>query len=53
MYSRLYKHIHANNIITQFGFGKDRTTETAIYILTNHILKALDERSQILGIFVL
>jgi hypothetical protein len=49
----MHIHIHANNIITpeQFGFGKDRNMETAIYILTNYILKALDECSQILGIF--
>jgi hypothetical protein len=55
MYNRLNQHIHANNIITpeQFGFRKDRNMETAIYARTNHILKALDEHSQTLGIFVI
>jgi hypothetical protein len=36
--------MHVNNIITpeKFGFGKDRRTETAIYALSDNILKDLD-----------
>jgi hypothetical protein len=54
MYSRLNQHKHANNIITpeQFGFRKDRKMEIAICTLTDYILKALDECSQTLGIFL-
>jgi hypothetical protein len=48
----MVKFTHCNNIITpeQFGFRKERNKETTIYILTNYILKTLDECSQILGI---
>jgi hypothetical protein len=53
MYNRLNQHIHANNVIMplQFGLRRDRNRETAIYTLTNCILKDLDECSKILGIF--
>jgi hypothetical protein len=35
----------------QYGFRKDRIMDIATYAVTNHILKTLDEHSQILGIF--
>jgi hypothetical protein len=51
-YNRLSQHLYLNKIITpeQFGFQKN-STETAIYTLTNNILKTLDEPNHILGIF--
>jgi hypothetical protein len=53
MYNRLKQHIDTNNIIAseQFGFRENRNTETAICTLTNHILKALEQRTQTVGIF--
>jgi hypothetical protein len=52
-YARLYQHVQVNNTIApeQYGFRKDRNTEMVTYTVTNHILKTLDEHSQILGIF--
>jgi hypothetical protein len=52
-YARLYQHVQVNNIIApeQYGFRKDQNAEMATYTVTNHILKSLDEHSQILGIF--
>jgi hypothetical protein len=53
MCARLYQHVQVNNIIApeQYDFRKDQDTEIATYTVTNHILKTLDEPSQILGIF--
>jgi hypothetical protein len=53
MYNRLKQHIDTNNIIAskQFGFRENRNTETAIYTLTNHILKALEQCRQTVGTF--
>jgi hypothetical protein len=53
VYNRLSQHLYVNKIITpeKFGFRKNSNTETAIYTLTNNILKTLDERNHILGIF--
>lgn len=53
VYNRLSQHLYVNKIITpeQFGFRKNSNTETAIYTLTDNILKTLDERNHILGIF--
>jgi hypothetical protein len=53
MYARLYQLVQVNNIIApeQYGFRKDRNTEMVTYTVTNHILKTLDEHSQILGTF--
>jgi hypothetical protein len=41
MYRRLRQHLNVNKVITpeQFGFKKNCNTETAIYSLTNNILK--------------
>jgi hypothetical protein len=49
MYARLYQHVQVNNIIApeQYHFRKDRNMEMVTYTVTNHILKTLDEHSQI------
>jgi len=52
VYSRLSQHLNVNKILTlkQFGFEKI-DTNTAIYPLTDVILKALNKHIQIVGIF--
>ncbi|PNF22769.1 hypothetical protein B7P43_G06670 [Cryptotermes secundus] len=53
MYNRIKQHLHTNNLISsaQFGFRENRSTESAIYALTNHILETLERRCLSLGIF--
>ena len=53
MYSRLSQHLNVNKILTleQFGFWKNCNTNTAVYSLTDNILKALNEHRQIVGTF--
>lgn len=54
MYSTLRQHLTVNKVLTlkQFGFWKKNSnTNTAIYTITNNVLKTLNEHSQIVGIF--
>jgi hypothetical protein len=49
----LLKHIHENNILAeeQFGFRTQISTDTAIYKLLNEIVKTLNSKNLIDGIF--
>jgi hypothetical protein len=49
----LNKHIISNKILAdkQYGFRSNTSTETAIYQLTNKILKSLDNKEWVGGIF--
>jgi len=53
VYSRLYKHIHTNNILAkeQYGFRINSSTETASYDVINEILKAMNNRLSVGCIF--
>jgi len=53
IYKRLDNHIISNNILVkeQYGFRSNASTEKAIYQLTNNILKALDNKYLVGGIF--
>jgi hypothetical protein len=55
IYSRLYKHIRVctNNILAkeQYGFRINSSTEAASYEIINEILKALNNRLSVGGIF--
>jgi len=53
IYKRLDNHIISNNILTkeQYGFRSNASTEKAIYQLSNNILKALDNKYLVGGIF--
>jgi hypothetical protein len=50
---QLLKHVHENNILAeeQFGFRTQISTDTAIYKLLNEILKTLNSKNLIGGIF--
>jgi hypothetical protein len=52
IYTRLNKHI-SNKILAneQYGFRSNTSTEKAVYQLTNKILKALDNKEWVGGIF--
>ena len=53
IYKRLDNHMISNNILAkeQYGFRSNTSTEKAIYQLTNNILKALDNKYLVGGIF--
>jgi hypothetical protein len=53
IYKRLANHASAHNILSkaQNGFRTNRSTDNAIYQLTNNILKALDYKQPVGGIF--
>ena len=53
IYSRLYKHMCTNNILAkeQYGFRINSSTEAASYDVMNDILKAMNNRLSIGGIF--
>jgi len=53
IYSRLYKQICTNNIIVkeQYGFRINSSTEVASYDVINEILKAINNRLLVGGIF--
>ena len=53
IYTRLENHINDNNILAkeQYGFRRNTSCEQAIYQLTNNILKALDNKQLVGGIF--
>ena len=53
IYNRLYDHVTRHEILAkeQYGFRNNCSTEKAIYNLTDNILKALDNRQLVGGIF--
>jgi len=53
IYSRLYKHICTNNILVkeQYGFGINSSTEAASYDVIHEILKGINNRLLVGGIF--
>jgi hypothetical protein len=53
MYSRLSQHMCCNNILVpeQFGFRKDISTEDATYRLTDNVLKSINQKMHVGGIF--
>ena len=53
IYKRLDTHIATNNILAkeQYGFRNNASTEKTIYQLTDNILKALDDKYMVGGIF--
>jgi hypothetical protein len=53
IYKRLDDHMTSNKILAkeQYGFRNNTTTEKAIYQLSNNILKALDNKYLVGGIF--
>jgi hypothetical protein len=52
-YKRLYHHVLSNNILAkeQYGFRNNCSTEMASYNLINNILKALNSKMWVGGIF--
>jgi hypothetical protein len=53
MYIQLLEHLNKNNILEKFGFRTKSTTDKVIYKLTKEILKALNSKIMIGGIFCL
>jgi hypothetical protein len=53
MFSRLYKHIYTINVLAkeQNGFRINSSTEAALYDVINEILKAMNNRLSVGGIF--
>ena len=53
IYKRLDNHMKSNNILAeeQYGFRSNTSTDQAIYQLNNNILKALDSKHLVGGIF--
>jgi hypothetical protein len=53
MYSRLSPHVQINNILVteQFGFQKWISTENAAFILTNSVLKSINQKMPVAEIF--
>jgi hypothetical protein len=53
IYSRLYQHICTNNILAkeQYGFRINSSTEAAFYDVINEILKAVNNKLSVGGIF--
>jgi hypothetical protein len=53
IYKRLDNHMKSNNILAEehYGFRSNTSTEQAIYQLTNNILKAMDSKHLVGGIF--
>jgi hypothetical protein len=53
MYNRLDHHMHTNNILVpeQFGFRQGNSTENAAFKLTNSVLKSINQKILVSGIF--
>ena len=53
MYSRLNQHLYTNNILVpeQYAFRKVMSTEDAAFRLTDSVLKALNQKLNVGGIF--
>ncbi len=54
VFSRLFNHLDANNILYkhQYGFRKRHSTEHALIQLVNYISSALDNKKFALGVFL-
>ena len=54
MYSRLNQHLYTNNIMVaeQYAFRKGMSTEDAAFRLTDSVLKALNQKLNVGGIFL-
>jgi len=54
MFNRLLSHLDKNNILAkeQFGFRPQASTEQAACIMINGILKALNDKLMVRGIFL-
>jgi hypothetical protein len=53
MYNWLSHHMQTNNILVpeQFGFRKGMSTEDAAFILTDNVLKSINQKMHVGGIF--
>jgi hypothetical protein len=53
MYNRLNHYMHANNILVpeEFGFRKGLSTENAALKLIDDVLKAVNQKMHVAGIF--
>ena len=53
IYTRIHKHLIANNILTphQFGFRAHHSNEQAIFSLINSILETMNQNQMVGGIF--
>jgi hypothetical protein len=53
MYSRINQHMHCNNILVpeQYGFRKGISTEDSAFKLTDSVLKYIDQKKHVGGIF--
>jgi hypothetical protein len=53
MYNRISHHMHTNNIIVQeeFGFRQQSSTENAAFKLTDNVLKSINKKMHVGGIF--
>ena len=54
LYSRLYEYLISKNVLygKQFGFRKQHSTSHAVNYSINHILKSLQERNHVIGLFI-
>ena len=54
IYSRLYNFLSSINAIyeNQFGFRKNHSTSHAINYSINHILKEIEAKNHVIGIFI-
>ena len=54
MYSRLYKHLKSNNLLSdkQFGFQLNNSLEHAILQLVNDISSSFEREEHTLGLFI-
>ena len=54
IYSRLYDFLISKNVLygKQFGFRKQHSTSHAVNYSINHILKSLQKRNHVIGLFV-
>jgi hypothetical protein len=52
MYNRLSHHMHTNNILVpeQFGFRQGKSTDNADFMLTNIVLKSINQKMHVGGI---
>jgi hypothetical protein len=54
VFSRLKQHLERNDILApeQYGFRKDVFTQTAVFNLTDTVLKAWTNKEFVVGIFL-
>jgi len=53
VYSRLSQHLHTNNVLVakQYGFSKGISIETAAFRLTDTVIKSINQKICVWGIF--